>query len=578
MNNRKLVTANIHQLLFTTKSNRKYYWFWLLLSFAIAIFYSSLALQEAFNGNYVVQDDARQHIFWMYRYLDADFFPNDLIADYFQSVAPLGYKAVYFIPSLLGIDPVFVSKIIPGVLGLIMTGYCYAFSLELLPIPLAGFISALLLNQNLWSQDGLISGTPKAFILPLLLAFLYYFIRRSLLGMCIAIALFGLFYPSTVFICSGLLIIQLWSCQNGSVRLSNKRQDYIFCFVGLLVAFIVLLPYALSSSEYVPVITVEQARQLPEFYSGGRAAFFDDENLWDFWFNNSRSGIKLASALMPPLTYLAIILVVILNFPNTFTLSQKVSYKIKIFPQLILVSLGVFLIAHALLFKLHLPSRYTQHTLRIVMVLAGSIATAIIGDYCLRAITNNGKIKSTIAMVIALFLATLLIFYPLLAKNFIWTRYHVGNATDLYQFLQQQPQDTLIASLTSETDNLPSFTQRSILVSREYAIPYHTGYYFPYRQRAIDLITAQYSTDIEEVKKFIRKYNPDFWLVESNSFTFQYIEDNRWLKQHQPTAQNAITLLKQGKTPVLTNLQERCSVFSDDRYNLLAANCILNSN
>ena len=578
MSNRQLTIENIHQLLFSTKLNRKHYWFWLLCSLAFAIFYSALAFQQAFDGEYVVQDDARQHVFWMYRYLDNELFPNDLIADYFQSVAPLGYKAVYFIPSVIGIEPIVVSKIIPGILGLIMTGYCYAVSLELLPIPLAGFVSALLLNQNLWLQDGLVSGTPKAFITPLLLAFLYYFLRRSLLGVCIAIALFGLFYPSTVFICSGLLIIQLWSFKNGSWHLSNHRKDYIFCFIGLLVAFIVLLPYALSSSEYSPVITVEQARQLPEFYSGGRAAFFDDESPWDFWFNGSRSGIKLAAALMPPLTYLAIVLVVILNLPQTFPLSKKVSHKIEVLTQLILVSLVVFLVAHAVLFKLHLPSRYTQHTLRIVIVLAGSIATIIIADFCGRVVINNGKIKSVIATVIALLLAGLLIFYPLFAKSFIWTRYNVGHATNLYQFLQQQPKDILVASLTSETDNLPTFTQRSILVSREYAIPYHTGYYFPYRQKAMDLIAAQYSTDLKEVKDFIRKYNIDFWLVESSSFTPQYIEDNRWLKQHQPAAQNAIALWQQNKTPVLTNFQDRCSVFSDDRYNLIATDCILDSN
>ena len=574
MSHRRSAIAIIHQLLFASKSNRQPYWFWLLLSFAFSAGYSFLALQQAFDGQYVVQDDARQHVFWMYRYLDPELFPDDLIADYFQSVAPLGYKTVYFIPAWLGINPILIGKILPGILGLIVTWYCYALSLELLPIPFAGFISALLLNQNLWLQDGLVSGTPKAFITPLLLAFLYYFIRRSHLGTCIAIALFGLFYPSTVFICSGLLIVRLWTFKNGWLRLSNQRQDYIFCFVGLLVAFLVLLPYALSSSEYSPVITLEQARQLPEFYSGGRAAFFD-ENSWDFWFNGSRSGIKLAAALMPPLTYLAIVLPFLLKFNQTFSLSQKVSKKIIIFPQLILVSCGVFLVAHAVLFKLHLPSRYTQHTLRIVIVLAGSIATTIIADYCLRVITKGGKIKTIIATAIALFLAGLLIFYPLFAKSFIWTQYQVGNATSLYQFIQQQPKDTLVASLTSEADNLPTFTRRSILVSREYAIPYHTGYYFPYRQRTIDLIAAQYSNDIQMVKEFIRQYDIDLWLVESGSFTSQYIEDNRWLKQHQPAAQKAIALLQQGKLPALNKVQERCSVYVDNRYTLISTKCIL---
>ncbi len=568
MNNSQIAIAQAHQF------SRRQYWFWLCLGLVFAIFYSLLALQQAFAGEYVVQDDARQHVFWMYRYLDSELFPQDLIANYFQSVAPLGYQGVYFIPAKLGIDPIVVSKFIPGILAIIMTGYCYILTLELLPIPVAGFIATLLLNQNLWLQDGLVSGTPKAFATPLLIVFLYYFLRRSIWGISIAIALFGLFYPSLVFICSGLLIIQLWSYEN-RLHLSKQKKDYIFCFIGLAVAFLVLLPYVLSTSEYSPVITVEQARQLPEFYPGERAAFFDDENPWDFWFNGSRSGIKLAAALMPPLTYLAIVLIWIIKLPQIFPLSKQINSKVVILPQLIIVSVGVFFVAHSVLFKLHLPSRYTQHSLRIVVILAASIALTLIGDWCLRTIINRQKIKYLIASAIALLLSGLLIFYPAFAKSFIWTRYTVGNEPNLYQFLQQQPKDILIASLTSETDNLPSFTQRSILVSREYAIPYHTGYYFPFRQRVIDLIAAQYSNDLQQIKQFIQKYQIDFWLIESGSFTPQYIENNSWIKLHQPAANNAIATLQQGKIPLLSQKSDRCSVLADERYNLIDTECIL---
>jgi len=69
--------------------NKRNRLFWLTLSFTFAILYSFLALQEAFSSEYVIQDDARQHVFWTRRFLDSNLFPNDLIADYFQSVAPL---------------------------------------------------------------------------------------------------------------------------------------------------------------------------------------------------------------------------------------------------------------------------------------------------------------------------------------------------------------------------------------------------------------------------------------------------------------------------------------------------------
>jgi len=75
---------------------------------------------------------------------------------------------------------------------LLLFGVC----LEL-PVPTAGFIATLLLNQSLWMKDDLVSATPRAFVYPLFLAFLYY-LRRSLLPVCVAIALLGLFYPHFV--------------------------------------------------------------------------------------------------------------------------------------------------------------------------------------------------------------------------------------------------------------------------------------------------------------------------------------------------------------------------------------------
>lgn len=44
----------------------------------------------------------------MRRFLDSELFPQDLIADYFQSVAPWGYKAFYRVITSLDIDPIFL--------------------------------------------------------------------------------------------------------------------------------------------------------------------------------------------------------------------------------------------------------------------------------------------------------------------------------------------------------------------------------------------------------------------------------------------------------------------------------------
>ena len=79
------------QQLFAPTKNDRLWNLSLSISLGFAVFCCYLALREGFSSQWVVQDDARQHVFWMLRYLDPQLFPDDLIADYFQSVAPVGY-------------------------------------------------------------------------------------------------------------------------------------------------------------------------------------------------------------------------------------------------------------------------------------------------------------------------------------------------------------------------------------------------------------------------------------------------------------------------------------------------------
>ncbi|MEQ9623141.1 hypothetical protein [Coleofasciculus chthonoplastes] len=569
--------TNLHR--FLTGTTKFYFIVWLTLSLLIATLYGTLALQSAFSSEYVVQDDARQHVFWMRRFFDPELFPNDIIADYFQSVAPLGYRALYHFMAGIGIDPIVLSKVLPLVLGFVTTGYCFGVAVQLLPIPLTGFIASVLLNQNLWMQDGLISGTPKAFIYPILLAFLYYRMRQSLIGMGSAIALLGLFYPSLVLVCGAFLILQLWRFNLKFPSVSQNRRDYVFCFTGLAVAFAVLFPYRMSLSEFAPVITAVQAKGLPDFLSQGRTSFFVND-AWSFWFNG-RSGIRIDTALAPPLSYLGLLLPVMLRFPSRFPLAKQVTGKMEVLGKFLLASAILFLAAHALLFKLHLPSRYTQHSLRIAIALAAAIVITLLLDAvfaCRDAPwrVSTVKLGSVLALALTSLIGITLVGYPHLVLNtFPWTAYISGNVPTLYEFFQQQPKDSKIASLVEEANNLPTFAQRSILVGREYAIPYHWGYYRQFRQRMSDLIEAQYSPDLAIVQEFIKKYGIDFWLLPTTLLTAESITNDSWLMQYQPAANQAIAKLEAGKQPVLDLLRTDCAVWETPGLMVLEAECIL---
>ena len=559
-------------LKFFTASKPK---FWFSLSLTLGFIYALMALQKAFSGEYVVQDDARQHVFWMVRFIDPELFPNDLIADYFQSVAPAGYKAVYQLPARLGINPLVLNKFLPILLGLITTGYCFAISMQLLPIPATALISTLLLNQNLWMKDDIVSATPRGFVYPIFLGFLYYLLRRNLWGVGIAIALLGLFYPQCVFIASGILILRLFRWQNWRFKLSPNRTDWILCASGLGVAFLVLLPFALSSSQFGPTITASEARKLPEFLPGGRANFFH-RDLFKFIFTGYRSGMFPRSLFTPVTLLFGLLLPILVGFRSHFPLLKQLTNSSAILGQIVIASIAMFFAAHAVLFKLHLPSRYTGVTFRIVIAFASAIALSIIVDQMWRWASSQERAKITIAMAVTLVISIALIGYPSFVKEFPRTAYRIGETPKLYKFFQQTPKDSLIASVAEEANYIPTFSQRSILAGSEYAIPYQVGYYRQFRQRFIDLIRAQYSPNLAEVKNFIRKYKIDFWLLDAGGLTKDYLKNHRRVQQYQPAAKEALDKLQKGAIPALSKVMKTCQIFENKGFVVLDANCINN--
>jgi hypothetical protein len=326
-----------------------------------------------------------------------------------------------------------------------------------------------------------------------------------------------------------------------------------------------MLPFALETSAFAPTITAPVAKSLPEFLPGGRSAFFF-EDPWRFWLSGGRSGFL--PSIQPSTLAVGFLLPVLLRYPSHLPLTRQVN-RIAILLQMVVASLVMFLAAHALLFKLHLPGRYSGYSLRIVLALAAGITLIVLWD----AFWNTYRQK-TLALAAVTLLGVTLLLYPSFDRNFPNTKYKVGSFPALYKFFQQQPKDSLIASLSEEANNLPTFAQRSILVGREYAIPYHLGYYRQFRQRTLELIRAQYSPDLSVVQTLIQKYGVDFWLLDKAAFIPDYVAKNNWLRQYQPATAESVSQLQQGTLPALSKVVDRCKVFDRDGFVVLKAECI----
>jgi hypothetical protein len=609
---RHMLTSAVHQF-FTApadKGSNTRTRLWLGLSLAFSLFYATIVLLQAFSSDYVVQDDARQHVFWTARFFDPALFPNDLTADYFQSVAPLGYTTFYHTFASLGIDPLFLSKCLPMAIALLNTLLAFNITLQILPIPMAGFCSSLLLNHSLWMKDDIVSGTPAAFVYPIFLLFIYALVRRLLIPCLIAIVLQGSFYPQCVFIFSGVLLLQLVRWHRGRLGLSRDRNDYIFSGAGLIVAFLIMLPYALQTSEYGPVISGAEARPMHIFSNMGASSFFHKIPR-NYWLCGLRSGMLPSEwcrinygpfNLLPedalhvspeqffqvdfglPQVVFTILFPFLFLIPNYFPAVRQVKPNVIVLAQIALMSIIFFFLAHALLFKLHLPNRYTEHSFRILSTLAAGMSFTVIVDAILGAVGPTQRRltegRSLIALGLAGSLMALLVVYP----HFLWlnhdpfpdTNYVTGKAPGLYQFFAKQPKDIVIASVTLETNNLPTFARRSVLVGNEgFLLPYHKKYYKEMSQRFDDLIKAQYSPDLAQVKQFLERYGVNFWLLQSDSFKPDYLNNFVFNEFVPDLAKEEQQQLQAGQVPALARLGRRCLAFRDGRYRVLDAKCIL---
>jgi hypothetical protein len=180
-----------------------------------------------------------------------------------------------------------------------------------------------------------------------------------------------------------------------------------------------------------------------------------------------------------------------------------------------------------------------------------------------------------VAATLALF--AYLFGYPTTLHDFPKTNYIVGSDPALYRYFARQPKDSLIASLSPEADNLPTFARRSILVGREYAIPYHLGYYRLFRQRLSDLIRAQYTPESGDLRRFLQEYNIDFWLLDRAAFDPEYVRHHPWLDQYPQVRDKVLEQLQYGNSPALAGVVEPCAAFRSDRSIVVPTTCILNT-
>lgn len=342
-----------------------------------------------------------------------------------------------------------------------------------------------------------------------------------------------------------------------------------------------MLPFALRTPEFGSVISAETAKTMPEFWDGRTQYFYDD---WQsFWLWGNRTGLFARIDRLPAFVQFGlpgfdfgflVPLVALFCLRNPWK-AKFVAVKTML-AQLMLSALGFYTLAHAIAFRIYLPSRYVKYPLRIALAISLASIVVVIFQTVVRWLGNDPGSRAIVLrcrrMGLAVGLFGLLV-YPLVFEDMSVMGYVTGKHSRIYDYLANQPNNSLVATLTREGDMIPSLSRRPILASYEYGLPYHLEYYRPFRQRAIDTITAQYSSDLEALLAFQDRYQVAFWLLERNSFEEEYLND-RWLLQFEPATSNVREQLQQGQISMLAKLADSCTVVTSEPFRLVDARCL----
>ncbi|MGF1512620.1 MAG: hypothetical protein ACFB5Z_02845 [Elainellaceae cyanobacterium] len=575
-----------------THRQRRY----LALSLAAPLYYGVVTLCYVFGHGFTVQDDMRQHVVWFQQFVEPALFQGDAIAQYFRSVAPPGVTAVYWLGAKVGLEPLLLAKLLPLPLALAATVFLFYTTLAIAPVPRAAWLATLIFNQHLWLNDDLVSATPRAFAYPLFAAFLYGLVRHSHGVIVLSVALLGLCFPQMLLVAVGMLLVRLlvcplaWPLKPPSIWRSWRgftrgHHRWRAALLGGGVAIAVVLPFAMSLSDYGPAVTAAQMRSLPEYGLGGRNEYFGVSPLV-FWLHGS-SGLRIP--VFPSVIWAGFALPLVLR-QRSSTAAQTVTPQVGLLRDLMVASLGLFCLAHLLLLRLHFPSRYLYHSWRFSLAIAAGVVLAVVIEKVeawqtkkskafplpergLRGVRQSSRaIAKTLLSLAAIVLIGIPMLPPLMLAFQGWV---VGEIPAVYRYLKTQPADVQVASIAPEGNNIPVFAHRSAWIGREFSLPHHPRYYAIVRRRTAELLQALYSPNPANLRQWRDQTGVEFLLLENLTFEPNYLQQD-WLINSSLRSQIAAIAaqLEQGTTPAIAPALPRCSVVAEADYSLVDTSCL----
>lgn len=480
-----------------------------LLAALLSALVFTAAHWQGFVNPLAINDDLRQQVFWMQRFIDPALYPSDLLNAYAESYVTIGVAWVYHIAALWT-DPFFASKFFSGALFLVE-----CLTLFLLGRHFQGRSGAWASMAMVWLMpfflDNISGGLARAYASPLLallaLAAVY---NREGKG---ALTAQALFIPYVFLPCmTALMAGKLWSWLRTRQVPAAFQRKWWWAWLIAATVLAYINSSAILRAGFGPLVWLSETAGRPEFGPKGRLDLAPLPNPFLDFVYCPFEGI----GLFKEFGLVAGILSLVLLAPVVWTGGRSVNWRDMAAKARPLVWLGAafllfYVTARLLAFKLFVPDRYVQYPVNLFYALALGL--------CLRGAWQRLALKRATTVVLLLAVAMLGA-----ARLHNVALYDYSDNASLYAAVEgATPKDAMLAGHPELMDTVLTFGRRNALATFELAHCWSQGYWERMRPRLDAVFTAYYARDKQTVTAFARRFDVDFMVVDTSHFTTAFL-------------------------------------------------------
>lgn len=471
----------------------------------------------------VVNDDARQQIFPLHRWIDPSSFPQDYITDYYlNAFLPLGYRALYRTAAFVW-DPLTTSAVLPYALLLVLLA-AIAFTANRIGGVVAALLAMAVCLTGSTYLHSLSGGLPRAFGLPVLAIGVATLVAgRARLAMA-SVWLGAALYPAAGVLV-GMTTAAVWLLlprrDRGDAASWSLGRRVAMLAATVVVSLGLLTPMILGARSYGRMLSVADVDAYPEVGRGGR---FDDGDVapWPSYGVHARE-VALRSVVghgapwiesevaRAPGPWISFLGVVLLGWGRLLVRSAAA----RIVTAMLATAVVGNLLARALEPLLYLPSRYV--TVPVPLACAVAIPSGLVGatEWAASAL-GRARVGPWAAAALG-GMALLLVGAhgePRLGLTRDARRY-----ADLLELVETLPHESLLAGFPrGPINDVPLFARRRILMGYETHVVFHEGYTAEMRRRLGAFLAAYYATTPRPLRTLQTDFGVTHVLVDRRHF------------------------------------------------------------